>query len=74
MKKEEIKKWIEENLLMQDEARTITGQTVSGFNQSVTGGKIVPFVQFGERRITRLYLREDMELYRKIKKGTNKGL
>lgn len=68
MNKEEIKKWIEENLVMQDEARTITGQSVSGFNQSVANRNIIPFVEFGTTRKTRLYLRSDLEEYAKNKK------
>ncbi|MFB4471791.1 hypothetical protein ACDI16_02335 [Oceanobacillus caeni] len=68
MNNEEIKKWIKENLVMQDEARTITGQSVSGFNQSVATRKINPFVEFGEVRKTRLYLRSDLEEYAKTKK------
>jgi hypothetical protein len=68
MNKEEIKKWIEENLIMQDEARQITGQSVSAFNQSVATGKITPFVEFGEARKTRLYLKADLEEYAKTKR------
>lgn len=69
MNKEEMKKWIEENLIMQDAARAITGQSVTGFNQSVSTGKIIPFVEFGEVRKTRLYLKADLEEYAKNKKG-----
>ncbi|WP_019156823.1 hypothetical protein [Robertmurraya massiliosenegalensis] len=69
MNNEEIKKWIEENLVMQDAAREITGQSVTGFNQSVSTGKISPFVEFGEVRKTRLYFRKDLEEYAKNKKG-----
>jgi hypothetical protein len=69
MNKEEIKIWIEENLIMQDEARQITGQSVSGFNQSVATGRIAPFVEFGESRKTRLYLKSDMEDYARNKKS-----
>lgn len=65
---EEIKKWIEENLVMQDEARTITEQSVSGFNQSVQSGKIKAFAKFGESRKTRLYLRSEMEEYARNKR------
>ncbi|MGE6261357.1 hypothetical protein ACQKCU_26430 [Heyndrickxia sporothermodurans] len=65
---DEIKKWIKENLIMQDEARTITGQSVSGFNQSVAAGKIQDFVEFGEARKTRLYLRSEVEEYAKNKR------
>lgn len=63
MESSEIKKWIEENLVMQDEARSITGQSVSAFNQSVQAGKIKAFVEFGELRKTRLYLRSELEDY-----------
>lgn len=68
MNKEEIKHWIDENLVMQDEAMTITGQSKSAFNQSVATGRIIPFVEFGEARKTRLYLRSDLEEYAKNKK------
>lgn len=69
MDKNEIKKWIQDNLVMQDKARAITGQSVSAFNQSVATGGIVPFVEFGSARKTRLYLREDLEEYAKNKRS-----
>jgi len=53
---------------MQDEARQITGQSVSGFNQSVATGRIVPFVEFGDKRKTRLYIRVELEEYAKNKR------
>ncbi len=68
MNKETARKWIKNNLCMQDEAREITSQSVSGFNQSVSAGKIEPFVEFGETRKTRLYLRSELEEYAKNKK------
>jgi hypothetical protein len=68
MDKAAIKQWIEHNLVMQDEARTITGQSVSGFNQSIQTGRIRAFVEFGEARKTRLYLREEMVQYGKSKR------
>lgn len=68
MNKESIKKWIEANLVMRDEAETITEQSPSAFGQSLASGKIVPFVEFGVKRKTRLYLREDLEQYAKNKK------
>lgn len=68
MKKEDIKQWISDNLVMQDEARSITGQSVSAFNQSVSTGKLAAFVEFGEVRKTRLYLRSDVEDYAKNKR------
>lgn len=72
MNKEEIKQWIEQNLVMQDEARSITDQSKSAFNQSVATGKIKPFVEFGEARKTRLYLRSDLEEYAKNKRRNYK--
>lgn len=68
MDKTAIKRWITDNLVMQDEARSITGQSVSAFNQSVQTGKIKAFVEFGETRKTRLYLRSELEEYAKTKK------
>lgn len=68
MDKEQIRRWIEENLVMQDKARMITGQSVSAFNQSVTTGKIKPFVEFGESRKTRLYHINDLESYASSKR------
>jgi hypothetical protein len=68
MDTEEVKKWIMDNLVMQDQAREITEQSVTAFNQSVQTGKIEPFVEFGELRKTRLYLRSDLEKYLKNKK------
>lgn len=67
MTNEKIKEWIDENLLIQDEARKITDQSRGGFNQSVATGRLKPFVEFGEVRKTRLYLREDVEHYAKNK-------
>lgn len=63
MNKDDVKKWIEDNLVMQEEARNLTGQSISGFNQSLASGNIKPFVEFGETRKTRLYLRSDMKEY-----------
>lgn len=68
MNKENIKEWITANLVMQEEARGITGQSVSGFNNAVQSGHIKAFVEFGEARKTRLYLREDLEVYAKNKR------
>ena len=68
MNTEEIKNWIYENLVIQDEGIKITGQSTSGFNQSVRTGMIKPFVEFGEKRKTRLYLRSDLEEYAKTKR------
>ncbi|MDG1612061.1 hypothetical protein P7D01_28020 [Bacillus paranthracis] len=56
---------------MQEESRTMTGQTTSAFNQSVQHGKILSFVEFGTIRKTRLYLQEDLEAY-KVQKRTQR--
>jgi len=63
MEKEEIKKWIENNLVLRDEAESITGQSKPAFGQSVANGNIKAFVEFGNSRKTRLYLRSDLEEY-----------
>lgn len=68
MDQEAIKQWIQDNLVMQDEAISITEQSKSGFNQSVATGRIQPFVEFGDGRKTRLYLRCDLEQYAKTKR------
>ena len=68
MNEESIKGWINDNLIMQDEARAITDQSVSAFNQSVATGRIKPFVEFGGKRKTRLYLKRDLEEYAKNKR------
>lgn len=68
MTNDEIKQWIRVNLVMQDKARAITKQSVPAFNQSVKDGRIVPFVEFGSARKTRLYLVSELEEYRKNKR------
>ncbi|WP_203362824.1 hypothetical protein [Bacillus sp. REN10] len=65
---EKYQKWCQENLVMAAEGHKITGQSLIGFNQSVTLGKIKPFLEFGEARKTRLYLRSDLEEYAKTKR------
>lgn len=69
MDEQVIKQWIKDNLVMRDEAMSITGQSVSGFGQSLSSGKIAHFVEFGESRKTRLYLRRDLEEYARNKKN-----
>lgn len=68
MDKEAIRHWIKDHLVMQDEARAITGQSISGFNQSLQTGRVQAFVEFGDTRKTRLYLREELEQYAKNKR------
>lgn len=66
----QIKQWINDNLVLQDEARQITGQSVSGFNQSVQTGRIRPFIELESgKRVIRLYLRADLEEYAKNKRN-----
>lgn len=69
MDKEMIRRWIVDNLVLPDEARKITEQSIHGFNQSVRTGKIVPFVEFtsGKKKFN-LYLRKDLEVYKKTKR------
>jgi len=69
MNNNEIKTWIKENLIMQEKARAITGQSVTAFNQSVATGRIEPFVEYGESRKTRLYLKKDLENYASNKRN-----
>lgn len=68
MDKEAIRQWIIDNLVMQDEARNITEQSVPAFGQAVASGRIQPFVEFGKARKTRLYLRADLGEYTKNKR------
>ncbi|MEI2465022.1 hypothetical protein [Niallia taxi] len=64
----QMKQWVQDNLLMQEEAMVITNQSVPGFNQSVRAGAIIPFVEYGTKRKTRLYLKSDLEQYAKNKR------
>jgi len=68
MTHEQMKQWVRNNLLMQEEAMIITNQSSSGFNQSVRAGWIKPFVEYGSNRKIRLYLKSDMEEYARIKR------
>ena len=59
-----VKTFMNENLLTKKEAMAITGQSLSAFDQSVATGKLAPFFEKGEGRSTvRLYLKEDVERY-----------
>ncbi|GAA0840517.1 hypothetical protein GCM10008915_36200 [Bifidobacterium pullorum subsp. gallinarum] len=68
MNNADIKAWIRDNLVLQDEARQITEQSISAFNQAVAERRIIPFAEFGSARKTRLYLREDLAKYRENKR------
>ena len=65
---ETIRQWVQDKLVMQEEGMSITGQSKSGFNQSVATGRIKPFVEFGDSRKTRLYLRDELQEYAKNKR------
>lgn len=65
---EKYQKWCQNNLVMANEGHIITGQSLIGFNQSVMLGHIKPFLTFGEKRKTNLYLRSDLEEYAQNKR------
>lgn len=61
---EEIKQFMNKNLLTKKEAMRITGQSLTAFDQAVQTGRLKPFFERGEGRSTvRLYLKEDVERY-----------
>lgn len=77
MNKEDVKKWMEDNLVRAEEARKLTGQKSSrSFIQSVQSGQISPFIVWGEGSgAWKLYERSEMEEYgRKLarRKGDSK--
>lgn len=66
MKTDELKEFINNNLLTKQEAMEITGQGLSAFNQAVSTGKLKPFYDHGEGRSrVRLYLKSDVQKYAK---------
>lgn len=61
---EEVKKFMNENLLTKKEAMEITGQSLTAFDQAVATGRLRPFFERGEGRSkVRLYLKKDVEQY-----------
>lgn len=61
---EEIKEFMDRNLLTKKEAMEITGQSLTAFDQAVQTGRLKPFFERGEGRSTvRLYLKDDVERY-----------
>lgn len=61
---EEIKQFMNENLLTKKEAMELTGQSLTAFDQAVQTGRLKPFFERGEGRSTvRLYLKDDVERY-----------
>ncbi|KYC94352.1 hypothetical protein B4102_3573 [Heyndrickxia sporothermodurans] len=66
MNSEQIKKWVDENLLTKQEAMEVTQQSLTSFNQSIEAGRLVPFYDHGvDRSRVRLYLKSDVEAYAK---------
>lgn len=64
MNKNNIKEWMNENLLTKKEAMEITQQTLTAFDQAVMTGRLKPFFERGKGRgLVRLYLKEDVERY-----------
>lgn len=70
--KKELQDYLTKNLLPMEEARKITGQSVSGFNQSVALEKVVPFYQTvtaSGRVQNKLFLKSELEEYRDNKRS-----
>lgn len=68
---EELQTYLKKNLLPMEEARKITGQSVSAFTQSVATGKLIPYYQTTNesgRVQNKLFLKSDLEEYRKSKR------
>lgn len=75
MDKEEIRKFIDENLLTKKEAMKITGQGLPAFNQAISTNALKPFYDHGEGRSrVRLYLKSDVEEYAKRAEERRKNL
>lgn len=72
-KLQEIKQFMDENLLSKREAMEITNQSPQAFLQAVNLGYIKPFYEStGTTQKVRLYLKSDMEEYRERKRNINK--
>lgn len=68
---EQLHDFMENNLLTKAEAAKITGQSLSGFNQSVKLGYIKPFYESSGATSSkvRLYLKDDLIRYRENKQS-----
>lgn len=72
--KEQLQDFLQQNLIDKHEARKITGQSVTAFNQAVLRRKIVPIIKYGNGRGgINLFLREDIELYKQNMKTITQG-
>lgn len=67
--KEEMKKWLEGNLLTATQAMKVTEQSKSAFNNAVVNGYIPVYLKLNrEERNVNLYLREDLIEYKANKR------
>jgi len=75
MKKEELKKYIDNNLLTKQEAMEVTGQSLSAFNQAISTNNLKAFYDHGKGRSrVRLYLKSDVKNYAKSAKKRRERL
>lgn len=64
MNREELEKFLADNLITKQQARQITGQSLSAFNQSISTKQIIPIYEHGEGTgKVRLYLKKEVEEY-----------
>lgn len=64
MNREELKKFLADNLITKQQAMRITGQSLSAFNQSISTKQIIPIYEQGEGAgKVRLYLKKEVEEY-----------
>ena len=64
MNREELEKFLANNLITKQQARQITGQSHSAFQQSVNTGQLKPIYQQGQGTgMVRLYLKKEVEEY-----------
>lgn len=67
---EELKTYLASNLLTKTEARAITKQSQTAFNQSIQTGTLQAFYEKGENQSkVRLFLKEECEEYARNKKS-----
>lgn len=68
---QQVQQWMKQNLVDKKGAAEITGQSMTGFNQSVNLGYIVPFFDNGKKGSSsiRLYLKSELEIYAKNKRA-----
>ncbi|MED5050636.1 hypothetical protein P9850_01965 [Anoxybacillus rupiensis] len=74
MDREQLRKYIDENLLTKQEAMEITGQRLQAFDQAVSTRRLKPFYDHGEGRSrVRLYLKSEVEEYaRQVQERRNR--